>query len=159
MSNRKIWVNGEVITADELNRIEEKLDEKASGGGNLVGIELTQAEYDTLPEEEKNNGLYFITDGVYGESNSFKLVDTIVYTGAFASTVTTNRPTTRYFATNVKTISPNAFAILEHTVNKDWVIMNIVAIDRVEGGVWVNLYNYYSGELSGSVSIRIYDIG
>lgn len=31
---------------------------------NATGIELTQAEYDALSEEEKNNGsLYFITDG------------------------------------------------------------------------------------------------
>lgn len=32
-------------------------------GGGLVGTELTQAEYDALPEDEQNNGLYFITDG------------------------------------------------------------------------------------------------
>ena len=42
----------------------------ANGSGGLVGTELTQAEYDALTEEEKNNGLYFITDGVYvGDSN------------------------------------------------------------------------------------------
>ena len=38
-----------------------------SGGGNSAdvdpGITLTQAEYDALPEEERLNGLYYITDG------------------------------------------------------------------------------------------------
>jgi hypothetical protein len=42
--------------------------EGISTEGGLVGTELTQAEYDALPEEEKNNGLYFITDGVYEEN-------------------------------------------------------------------------------------------
>lgn len=47
---------------------EEFAELMANGtGGGLVGTELTQAEYDALPEEEKNNGLYFITDGVYEE--------------------------------------------------------------------------------------------
>lgn len=35
-----------------------------SGGGNTESIELTQAQYDALSDDEKNNGtVYFITDG------------------------------------------------------------------------------------------------
>ena len=38
-----------------------------SGGGNTESIELTQAQYDALSDEEKNNGtVYFITDGQGG---------------------------------------------------------------------------------------------
>lgn len=37
---------------------------KEGGGGNANYVELTQAEYDELTEEEKHNGkMYFITDG------------------------------------------------------------------------------------------------
>lgn len=37
---------------------------KEGGGGNANYVELTQAEYDELSEEEKHNGkMYFITDG------------------------------------------------------------------------------------------------
>lgn len=40
---------------------------KEGGGGNADKVELTQAEYDELSEEEKHNGkLYFITDGQAG---------------------------------------------------------------------------------------------
>ena len=53
---------------NDVNELSFKVDELANaGGGNLVGVELTQAEYDALSDEEKNNGLYFITDGVYNE--------------------------------------------------------------------------------------------
>lgn len=88
----------------------------------------------------------------------FKLVDIITYTGSFVSTVSTSRPSTRFFQPNVKKISSSAFATLEHTVNKDWFTMQIVNIDRTNLGVWVNFYNYYSSELSGTVTIRLYDI-
>lgn len=38
-----------------------------SGGGNTESIELTQAQYDALSDDEKNNGtVYFITDGQGG---------------------------------------------------------------------------------------------
>ena len=137
---------------------EEFAEKMANGVGGLVGEELTQAEYDALPEEEKNNGLYFITDGVY-EGETFKLVDTITYTGSFVSTASTSRPSTMFCRTNIEKLSNSAFAILEHTVNKDWFMMFPVSIDRKNLGVWVNFYNYYSGELSGTVTIRIYDIG
>ena len=37
------------------------------GGGSVEKVELTQAEYNTLTQEEKNNGtLYFITDAEGG---------------------------------------------------------------------------------------------
>lgn len=39
-------------------------------GGGLVGTELTQAEYDELSSEEKNNGLYFITDGSLADDDN-----------------------------------------------------------------------------------------
>lgn len=49
---------------DEMNRIAEKVKEGAKR-------ELTQAEYDALSKEEKNNGtMYFITDGVSSGSDS-----------------------------------------------------------------------------------------
>ena len=49
---------------DEMNRIAEKIKEGAKQ-------ELTQAEYDALSKEEKNNGtMYFITDGVSSGSES-----------------------------------------------------------------------------------------
>lgn len=42
---------------------------KEGGGGNANYVELTQAEYDELTEEEKHNGkMYFITDGGSDES-------------------------------------------------------------------------------------------
>lgn len=46
---------------------------KEGGGGNANYVELTQAEYDELTEEEKHNGkMYFITDGGSdGESIGF----------------------------------------------------------------------------------------
>lgn len=53
----------------------------ANGSGGLVGTELTQAEYDALTEEEKNNGLYFITDGEYvGDSNGIAFAQNEVKT-------------------------------------------------------------------------------
>lgn len=83
MNNEKKWVNGEVITADELNRMEKRITEASKTGGSgegLVGTELTQAEYDALPEEEKNNGLYFITDGNYLIYNGIKYYGNYGYT-------------------------------------------------------------------------------
>lgn len=38
MANRKIWVDGEVITAKELNRLESRIDEGGSGGGSTAII-------------------------------------------------------------------------------------------------------------------------
>lgn len=42
---------------------EEKIQDIEKNG---FGIEITQAEYDALSEEEKNNGTYWITDGSGG---------------------------------------------------------------------------------------------
>ena len=63
-----------------------------------------------------------------------------------------------YLNTNVRKISDNAFATLEHSINKDWVTMHVVSIDRTNLGIWFNFYNYYSEVLSGKVTIRLYDI-
>lgn len=49
---------------------------KEGGGGNADKVELTQAEYDELSEEEKHNGkLYFITDGQAGGGGSVDFVE------------------------------------------------------------------------------------
>lgn len=60
------WTDAEKKSARDVLGIEET----GGSGEGLVGTELTQAEYDALPEEEQNNGLYFITDGVYTERNA-----------------------------------------------------------------------------------------
>lgn len=50
---------------DEINENELYFTPSSGGGGNTNSVELTQAEYDALTTEEKNNGtIYFITDGV-----------------------------------------------------------------------------------------------
>lgn len=68
MGNKKVWVNGEVITAEELNRMEEKLEEKSDGGAGAGAVELTQEEYDNLSEEDKmKDVIYFVPDGVTDE--------------------------------------------------------------------------------------------
>lgn len=44
----------------------------SSGNDDIHHVELTQAEYDALTEEEKTNGtIYFITDGVAGQYNGW----------------------------------------------------------------------------------------
>ena len=49
---------------DEINENELYLTPSDGSGGNTNSVELTQAEYDALTTEEKNNGtIYFITDG------------------------------------------------------------------------------------------------
>lgn len=49
---------------DEINENELYLTPSDGSGGNTNSVELTQAEYDALTAEEKNNGtIYFITDG------------------------------------------------------------------------------------------------
>ena len=49
---------------DEINENEIYLTPSDGSGGNTNSVELTQAEYDALTTEEKNNGtIYFITDG------------------------------------------------------------------------------------------------
>lgn len=48
------------------------------GGSGDPGIELTQAEYDALPEEEKLNGtVYYITDGQGGGGGSASLTSAL----------------------------------------------------------------------------------
>ena len=54
----------EALANDEINENELYLTLSDSSGGNTNSVELTQAEYDALTTEEKNNGtIYFITDG------------------------------------------------------------------------------------------------
>lgn len=56
----------EHIAFDDEETLQEKYDNGQLGGGGGAGhIELTQAEYDALSDEEKFNGaIYFITDAI-----------------------------------------------------------------------------------------------
>lgn len=51
------------VEFDDGMNAEEKIQDIEKNG---FGIEITQAEYDALSEEEKNNGTYWITDGSGG---------------------------------------------------------------------------------------------
>ncbi len=48
------------VEFDDGMNAEEKIQDIEKNG---FGIEITQAEYDALPEEERNTGVYWITDG------------------------------------------------------------------------------------------------
>ena len=48
------------VTFDDGMNAEEKIQEIEKNG---FGIEITQSDYDKLSEEEKNNGVYWVTDG------------------------------------------------------------------------------------------------
>lgn len=56
------------------------------GSGNLTAVELTQAEYDLLTTEEKNDTskIYFVTDGTGGGGSSYSVED--IYTGTSRQT-------------------------------------------------------------------------
>lgn len=63
-AEQKVYVLTDLDTT-EINNWKEV----GSGEGNTVSVELTQAQYDALSDDEKNNGtVYFIIDGQGGGS-------------------------------------------------------------------------------------------
>ena len=59
------------VEFDDGMNAEEKVKE-------IEGIEITQAEYDALSEEEKNTGVYWVTDGAGGTGgNNIDIVDNL----------------------------------------------------------------------------------
>lgn len=71
---------------------------------------------------------------------------------------TVEHPNSVYTKLNVTKLSDNAFATIEHQINRDWVTINLSYIDRNDLGVGYNYSNWHSEVLSGSVIIKVYDI-
>jgi hypothetical protein len=71
------------IELDKTLSIEGKAAD-AQAVGKALGIEMTQAEYDALSEEEKNNGTYWVTDGQGGSEGSIELDPTLSIEGMAA---------------------------------------------------------------------------
>lgn len=71
------------VTFDDGMNAEEKIQEIEKNG---FGIEITQAEYDALSEEEKNSGVYWVTDGQGGggDGGSIELDTTLSIEGMAA---------------------------------------------------------------------------
>ena len=55
------------VEFDDGMNAEEKIQDIEKNG---FGIEITQAEYDALSEEEQKNGMYWISDGAGGTGGS-----------------------------------------------------------------------------------------
>lgn len=119
-----------------------------SGGGNSnadvdPGITLTQAEYDALSDEEKVNGLYYITDG---------------YSGGHASNIEFNNTNSGMVATSVQ----GAIDELSDKVDHAGASINDNAVNTEEtwssSKIQKTIENItVSGEGSGSAITTAYD--
>lgn len=64
----------------------ENWREKSSDGGNTKSVELTQAEYDALSDEERMNGtVYYVKDGVVQKPTVIERSRTLIYTAGQAT--------------------------------------------------------------------------
>jgi hypothetical protein len=77
INNGIVYGGGSSVELDATLSIEGKAAD-AQAVGKALGIEITQAEYDALSEEEKNNGIYWVTDGAGGtDGNNIDIVDNL----------------------------------------------------------------------------------
>lgn len=83
INNGIVYGGGSSVELDATLSIEGKAAD-AQAVGKALGIEITQAEYDALSEEEKLSGIYWITDGTGGGNNdiSGEIVDNLESTAA-----------------------------------------------------------------------------
>ena len=68
INNGIVYGGGSSVELDATLSIEGKAAD-AQAVGKVLGIELTQAEYNALSESERNNGTYWVTDGEGGEGD------------------------------------------------------------------------------------------
>ena len=94
------------------------------GSGNLTAVELTQAEYDELTPEEKNDTskIYFITDGTGGGGSSYSVED--IYTG-------TSRQTTMQLSKTIDNFDAIEIEISWLYSNKIYQYSIITSTDRI----------------------------
>lgn len=152
------------ISLDNLEKFKKNLDKDTSK--HKV---LTQAEYDTLTEAEKNNGtFYFIEDGNSAVTDSDKdYIDSQdQQTLNSAKTFTTNTIQNYYAKTEVDTLLNAKADMTEATSTKSGMFSanNKVKLDGIEDGAQVNTVTGIKGSSettyrTGEVNITSENIG
>ena len=126
------------------------------GGGNSNMRELTQAEYDALTTEEKNNGtVYYITDGD-DNNDGYQLIQPIIYSEEEreVGVWTDGKPLYQ------KTYEVDNVGVSNLTVDSNMSLLDIKIVGFINNGIKMN--NPYSGEVfqiapSGTAILRVWN--
>lgn len=104
--------------------------------------------------------IYLKENFVFTELNSKSLKKVFSWTWSLTAVGGLNRPATRSVGLGSDlSLSEDAFAVITHSFNGDWVIVTYATLDRINNVCWFSITNFYSANLDGTLTVNIYDKG